>query len=745
MPKDPPLFRDCSGQQKGAGWFDWSLLACMLLLALMISPVLVGRIYTFNDLGDYHLPLRVFYSEQLAKGDSFLWTPQLFCGYYVAGEGQVGMFHPWHLLLYSVLPVQLAFACEVVGSYPFLFAGTYLFLRRRLQRREAALFGGLLFAFCSFNLLHFIHVNAIAVIAHLPWLLWAMDVMLLDADRRHVVMAQVGVALLTGSQILLGYPQYVWFSLLAEAACLLFACLDRQHPTDGRFVERSVIFRRCAEWTLAKAAGLLIGGIQLVPTMDVLQDSVRHSVTADYANWGSLHPLNLVQVVAPYLFVTRVFGRNTHELGIYLGAVPLMLVVWLFCQHRSLGTLRRFNWTITALGLVALWLALGRHGLLYRLQRWLPIVGGFRCPCRYSVLSQLAVSVMAATAFLLLLRQRERNEQTPWANLKPLAIPVVLSLIVAMTPWVFSGVKIFGSTRAVLLGLLLIGAAALLVALTARGIRWAPAALVLFAAADLGLYGFSYAVFRQTLQGNELVSKLSTPPGWPMGRVLMNPEPVGEQGVHFDNTILMTGWARADGYSGLEPSKRLDYRTLPALRVAGVRWVMRNELTIKIPGLTFQDAWSEVPDPLPRAYLVTAAQQSDRPAEDITKIPIETTALVERPLQIPAGTPGIATRYDDRPGRMEIWVECPTPQLLVVSERYHPGWHARVESKPREVLRVNGDFMGCLVQPGEHRVQFVFQPSSLRYGAIVSCVGLALIACFFVGLLPPFGRMRSTR
>ncbi len=93
---------------------------------------------------------------------------------------------------------------------------------------------------------------------------------------------------------------------------------------------------------------------------------------------------------------------------------------------------------------------------------------------------------------------------------------------------------------------------------------------------------------------------------------------------------------------------------------------------------------------------------------------------------------------------MEIWVECPTPQLLVVSERYHPGWHAMVEGKPREILRVNGDFMGCLVQPGEHRVQFAFQPSSLRYAAIVSCIGLALMACFGVGLLPRFGRARST-
>ena len=36
-----------------------------------------------------------------------------------------------------------------------------------------------------------------------------------------------------------------------------------------------------------------------------------------------------MQAVAPYLFATRVVGQNTHELGLYFGAVPLLLAVWL--------------------------------------------------------------------------------------------------------------------------------------------------------------------------------------------------------------------------------------------------------------------------------------------------------------------------------------------------------------------------------------------------------------------------------
>ena len=31
------------------------------------------------------------------------------------------------------------------------------------------------FTFSSFCLLHFVHPNAVAIVAHVPWLLWAID------------------------------------------------------------------------------------------------------------------------------------------------------------------------------------------------------------------------------------------------------------------------------------------------------------------------------------------------------------------------------------------------------------------------------------------------------------------------------------------------------------------------------------------------------------------------------------------
>ena len=66
-----------------------------------------------DDLGGFHWPIRTFFARCLAEGDDTLWHPGLLCGTYVHGEGQAGMDHPLHRLLYGWLPVRTAFAIEV--------------------------------------------------------------------------------------------------------------------------------------------------------------------------------------------------------------------------------------------------------------------------------------------------------------------------------------------------------------------------------------------------------------------------------------------------------------------------------------------------------------------------------------------------------------------------------------------------------------------------------------------------------
>ena len=115
----------------------WLLLLCLGLLAALAGPFFIGRVYTADDLGAFHLPLRDFYARQLAAGEPFDWMPSLYCGFNVTGEGQLGAYHPLHLALYRWLPLGAAFDWELLLSYPWLLAGMYLLLRRLVRQPDA--------------------------------------------------------------------------------------------------------------------------------------------------------------------------------------------------------------------------------------------------------------------------------------------------------------------------------------------------------------------------------------------------------------------------------------------------------------------------------------------------------------------------------------------------------------------------------------------------------------------------------
>jgi hypothetical protein len=730
--------------------FAWSLLAGLILFAALAGPFFAGRIYSRDDLGGFHLPVRDFYARQIAQGEAFDWMPQLFSGFYLTGEGQAGMYHPLHLLLYRWLPLQRAVDCEYLLTYPFMLAGTWLFLRRLIGSRSAAMFGAVIFTFSSFNLLHFIHPNAVAIVAHIPWLLWTIDIVLLDVSRVKVYCALTAMALMTGSQLLLGYPQYVWFSLFAEAAYTIYVLSVRRYvsgaggkPINWRRKIEACHASRWPDLLLAKCIGLFLGGVQLLPTIDALVHSARNSADTAFAYTNSLHPLNLMQLAAPYLFENRGIGDNTHEEAIYLGAVPLMLIVWLIMNARELGVLKYLARAAGLFAALVLLLALGEYGQIYRLQAYLPLVGNFRCPSRYIVLFQLAAAVLAALGFLLLSRMNRRQQRQQqaaravslaknrplltWRQVEPLWLLAIFSAAMLLR-MCFHGQPRLAPLPLALIGPVLFIAAAFLITWTARGSRWSMPALILLTAADLGVYGMSYSIYPDCPRLENYLADIRTPPGPGDGRVIASLYRYDEPGIRTGDQIVMRGWSRADGYAGLEPQRLLDYKFLPALRVAGVRWVRRGPTTNDISGLIPRDdIWSEVPDPLARVRLVDRIIASSHPAADIAKIDVDSEALCEVSLALPPAVPGSASLVEYLPGRLSIRTNAPSAQLLVVAESYHPGWKATVNGSPAQVFCINGDFMGCLVGPGTQSVMLQFQPASLRTGRLISYLGLGFL------------------
>ena len=336
--------------------FVAAVVSAAAVLAVMAWPMVHGRLYTMNDLAHYHLPMRAYYAKCLAEGLDFNWIPNIHCGYYLQGDGQVGMYHPLHRLLYSHLSLTAAFNIELFLSYPLMLGGMYFFLRRWKLGRGASAFGALAFAFSGFNLMHFMHMQAVAIVAHIPWFLFAADAAL-RGGRRTAIAANLAVALIVASAALLGYPQYLWFMLVTGALYALLVVTLWTRASRGGWLASAVV------------AGLLIGAVQIMPTYDLL--AARRPGAKVHSPFSvMLAPANLVQLVAPFLFEGRVVSTEksvmTQERALYDGAGVLVLFLLTASGALRAGDKRRLAvgaCVLTALGFL---LAMGRDGVLYR-------------------------------------------------------------------------------------------------------------------------------------------------------------------------------------------------------------------------------------------------------------------------------------------------------------------------------------------------------------------------------------------
>lgn len=659
-----------------------------------------------GDLSDFHLPLRHVYRSALVEGHSILWTNKLFAGFYIHAEGQLGALHPLHVLLYRVLPLTVAFNLEIIASYVFCFAGMLLLLRRFGLTTAAGLIGAIAFTFSGFNLLHLLHVNAVAIVSHVPWLLLAFDGVL-SGDSRRKGLSIIGLSLLTGSILLLGYPQYVW---IAALICGIYVVMNGRRTTS----------RRLAIAAGSAAAGVMLGGVQLLPTIDLLGQSMRAATTRDFALTYSLHPLNLAQLFSPYLFTEWVYAAPdelfVHEFGIYNGVFCTLSALWVLLRWRHLPSRAPVVFA-GALMFIGLLLALGRYGGVYEIVAMLPLVGTFRAPARHIVLVHLGFALLAAVAFDDIRRSSDnRRSVAPsrWIWL-PLAASVGLPFVV--WAWIATAMGFEGQTvsrAGVFIGAGMTCIVTLLLADARRGSRPALVLLPVILSVDLALWGYGYVWSGGVRTVREIASQTEGPPAEAGAGARLHAAE-----THSPNLLLLRGFGIARPYVGLSPRRALSLASSNELRVAGVEWVQNPD-------------WRRVADPMSRVRIVPEWLLTQQPVSALSGIDVRRVGLVDRALP-PLHPDATATAIADSAGRITADVSAPGHALLVTTEAYHPGWRATDgDRRELQTLRVYGDFLGVLLTPGEYRLALTFEPASMAAGIYTSVAGLASTLVLFL-------------
>ena len=207
-------------------------------------------------------------------------------------------------------------------------------------------------------------------------------------------------------------------------------------------------------------------------------------------------------------------------------------------------------------------------------------------------------------------------------------------------------------------------------------------------------------------------------------------------------------------FNRIQPIANWQSLNSPLLDVLNVKYIISQE-AVDLPKL--QQVWQEgnlrVYENLavaPRAYTLPQTQTAVVPDALVAMttqydprnfVVVETGEWGEAhnsPLPTPNSpllyTPATITSYRN----IEVWVDTAVnePSWLILNDSYAPGWKAflrpfggeEADEREVEIVRVNGNFRGVIIGPGQWTVRYRYSPRSFQLGGLISFMGVIVIA-----------------
>lgn len=82
------------------------------------------------------------------------------------------------------------------------------------------------------------------------------------------------------------------------------------------------------------------------------------------------------------------------------------------------------------------------------------------------------------------------------------------------------------------------------------------------------------------------------------------------------------------------------------------------------------------------------------------------------------------------PNKIEFRVVTPTPKLLFLSDTYDAGWKSFIDGRMTKTLKANYALRAVYVPEGSHVVHMIYRPHEYTYGAVLSGIGILMLAVY---------------
>ncbi|MHB8990311.1 MAG: YfhO family protein [Chloroflexota bacterium] len=408
-----------SARQPMAFWPDLLAVAgyAASTLFLFWRIVVEGMVPVGHDLFAYFYPYKAYVAEVVQRGEFPLWNPMIFMGAPLLANIQAAVLYPLDILFY-LLPATDALRYSTALHVLLAAFFTYLFARVSLRLSPvSAWLAGAIFAFGGFVGARVGHPNQLHAAVWLPLLLLCLDRAVYGRSRRAAALGALAMAV----QLLAGHTQEVYYSGWALGLFALYMSLFGD-------LHRWERLRPAAALAAMLLVGAAIAGAQLIPTLELAQESYRsggipftEAVAYSVEPKGLLDSLLPLYAYAPYVEVTG-----------YTGVLSLVLLpAALVAGRRS-----SYQWLLLGLVLLALVLSLGGgtrvYGWFYRLA---PGFDLFRAPARWLFLYGFSVALLAGMGLDTLRSRPAGTDPRRWLERYGLWAGVAIAALVGLRFW----------------------------------------------------------------------------------------------------------------------------------------------------------------------------------------------------------------------------------------------------------------------------------------------------------------------
>ena len=711
--------------------------------ALTFGPALIrGRALFWGAPLLQFTPWRTAAKQMLLSGHFPLWNPWLGLGAPLLANYQSGLLYPpnWILIFLDV-----AWGQTLLVMLHLIWAGIgmTLLVRRLGFGRFAQSLAGLCFGMSGYLVARsgFLSINAAA--SWLPWVILAGE----RAINGRRTTAGIGLlSLALGMQWLAGHAQTAAYTWVTCAAWMAYRGWAQNRGTG--------LFKAMTGLGLSSALAFGLASVQLLPTLEYLSHSDRSAgLDPEFALNYSFWPWRLFGLLTPDLFGNPRAGDywgygNYWEDHLYLGSLPILLAIGALLSRRG----ERLRWFLLAAGGSAFVLALGKNTPLFPwLFRSVPTFALFQAPTRWNLVLVFALALLAgigAEAWQVASGRRLYWLRLGAAGAAAAAVAGALGgrLLPGIEP-TFSPAVLLGSVG------LLISATLALARRTPQSPVWTTAALA-FVMLDLV---FAARGLNPTLPLASFNAPTSLPERLGIEQRLYMDSDL-EQFVKFElafrfdtfqpdfewsqvrevglpNTTILDGLRSVNNFDPILAARyaawleQLEAAPLPIrtalLRHAAAGWeAVRTAQSI---------AYEPINDParawvVPQAEWVSSSQAALSRTTSSGFDPRQTVVLEGETASTERGGSGqVLALKEVGPNRVELGVSAPEGGWLVLADSWFPGWAARIDGKPAEILVANGLLRAVWLAPGEHSVIFSYMPWSVAAGLAISGLAWAVV------------------